>query len=204
MPHVLTRHSIAPLFAGALLICFTGAAFAAGTPKTNVIILLADDLGHADIGCQAVEKDVVTPNIDSIAANGTRFTTAYVSCPVCSPSAPASSPANTRNATDTRPTPSARQEKIFGLPLTQVTLADEFHRIGYATAAFGKWHEGDQPQFWPLKRGFDEFFGFLGGMHSYFVRPNSNTIRRNNDPVEETPVSHRRHHPRSRRLHRSP
>ncbi len=185
------RFLAAAIFTAIAFTLSSSRALAAPTPRTNIVILLADDLGYADIGCQAVEPDVKTPNIDSIAKDGTRFTTAYVSCPVCSPSRAGllTGKYQQRFGHEANPLGPA-QEKIFGLPLTQVTLADEFHRLGYVTGAFGKWHEGDQPQFWPLQRGFDEFFGFLGGMHGYMgarsaEQQGNNAIRRGNDPVDE-------------------
>jgi arylsulfatase A-like enzyme len=158
--------------------------------KPNIILILADDLGYADIGVQAVEKDVLTPNIDSIARNGVRFTQGYVSCPVCSPSRAGILTGKYQERFGHESNPVAGYDDKFGLPKDQVTLADEMKRIGYATAAFGKWHEGNEPGYFPLDRGFDDFFGFLGGMHSYFQRaPLSeqgfNAIRRGNTPVEE-------------------
>jgi len=172
-----------------LAILFIIAPTTRAATHTNVIILLADDLGYADIGCQAIEKDVKTPNIDSIAAAGVRFTSAYVSCPVCSPSRAGILTGKYQERFGHEANPLPEYDKTFGLPTNQITLADEFRRSGYATAAFGKWHEGDNEKFWPLKRGFDEFFGFLGGMHAYVPRPiesqGVNVIRRGNNPVEE-------------------
>ncbi|HZZ44940.1 MAG TPA: sulfatase-like hydrolase/transferase [Tepidisphaeraceae bacterium] len=157
----------------------------------NIILILADDLGYADIGVQAVEPDVKTPHIDSIAHDGVRFTTAYVSCPVCSPSRAGILTGRYQERFGHESNPVAAFDQKWGLPLNQTLLSNEFHRINYATGALGKWHEGDTQPYWPLQRGFDEFFGFAGGMHAYFnanrtaAQDGFNVIRRGNDPVTE-------------------
>jgi arylsulfatase A-like enzyme len=71
---------------------------------------------------------------------------------------------------------------VNGLPLTERTIADRLKTAGYATALVGKWHLGAGPEHHPLKRGFDEFYGFLGGSHSYFQ---SAGILRGTEPVKE-------------------
>ncbi len=171
-------------------LCVRTSAQPAPASKPNVLLILADDLGYADIGCQAVEKDVKTPNIDSIAQNGVRFTQGYVSCPVCSPSRAGILTGKYQERFGHEHNPTADFDGKFGLPKDQITLANEFHRIGYATAAFGKWHEGNSEGYYPNQRGFDTFFGFLGGMHTYFQRSapqdqGFNSIRRDNTPVDE-------------------
>lgn len=137
------------------------------TTRPNIVLILADDLGYADLGVQGC-KDVPTPNIDSIARNGVRFTNAYVTCPTCSPSRAGllTGRYQQRFGHEFNPTRTKVQPQ-FGLPVTEKTIADRLKSVGYATAAFGKWHLGYRPEMHPLRRGFDEFFGFLGGMHSY-------------------------------------
>ncbi len=156
----------------------------------NVVIILADDLGYADIGVQAIEKDVKTPNIDSIAADGVRFTNGYVSCPVCSPSRAGILTGRYQERFGHELNPVAGYDDKFGLPVDQITLANVMKDAGYATGAFGKWHEGNNAEYRPQKRGFDEFFGFLGGMHGYMGKmplavQGVNCIRRGDEPVEE-------------------
>jgi arylsulfatase A-like enzyme len=139
-----------------------------GTRKPNIIILLADDQGYADPGFQGC-KDIPTPNIDSLAKNGVRCTNGYVSGPYCSP---------TRAGLMT-----GRYQQRFGhefnpgngvgpngpgLPVTETTLANRLKSAGYATGLVGKWHLGGAARFQPQRRGFDEYFGFLGGAHPYF------------------------------------
>jgi arylsulfatase A-like enzyme len=155
-----------------------------------VIVILADDLGYADIGVQGIAKDVRTPHIDSIAHEGVRFTQGYVSSPVCSPSRAGFLTGRYQERFGHESNPIAAYDPIYGLDLKQVTIADEMRRAGYATGIMGKWHEGDQRKFWPLQRGFDEFFGFVGGMHSYMdMRPGETrglrAIHRGNEPVQE-------------------
>ena len=166
---------------------FLQAAPAVGRP--NIIVIVADDLGYADIGVHGC-KDIPTPNIDSIAQNGVRFTNAYVSCPVCSPTRAGlmTGRYQQRFGHEFNPGGQLRSPSVkFGLPLSQVTLADILKGDGYATGLVGKWHLGQDPEFHPMKRGFDEYFGFLGGSHSYVdakADPN-NLIIRGTEPVDE-------------------
>ena len=137
--------------------------------KPNVIVIVADDLGYADLGCQ-VSKDVLTPNIDSIAKAGVRFTSGYVSCPVCSPTRAGlmTGRYQQRFGHEFNPgPPDIAAFKPFGLPLDEVTLPQRMKKAGYVTGMVGKWHLGYSNQFLPMNRGFDEFFGFPGGAHSY-------------------------------------
>lgn len=161
--------------------------------KPNIIVILADDLGYGDLqsfGC----KDVPTPNIDSIGKNGVKFTDAYVTCPVCCPSRAGllTGRYQTRFGWEFNSI-----GKEVGLPVGEKTIADNLKAVGYRTAAIGKWHLGDLPQFRPNKRGFDEFYGFLGGATFYLdrdrpVRPKTldaafkQPIYRNDEPVTES------------------
>jgi len=151
-------------------------------PKPNILVIVADDMGYADVGFHGC-KDIPTPHLDALAKSGVRFTNGYVSGPYCSP---------TRAGLMT-----GRYQQRFGhdfnsggpgggLPVTETTMADRFQAAGYATGAVGKWHLGTAPQFHPQKRGFQEFFGFLGGAHSYFpARDKLRTILRGSEPVVE-------------------
>ncbi len=169
-----------------------GAVYAAGAEPTrsgrppNIVIIVADDLGYADLGCQGC-KDVPTPHIDTLAAGGVRFTNGYVSCPVCSPTRAGllTGRYQQRFGHELNPGPPDRAEPNFGLPLTEVTLADRLKKAGYVTALVGKWHLGYQPQFHPLKRGFDEYFGFLAGSHDYFDNARPVPITRGTEIVRE-------------------
>ncbi len=156
--------------------------------KPNIVLIVADDLGYAELGIQG-NKDIPTPNIDSIARAGVRFTNGYVSCPVCSPTRAgmATGRYQQRFGHEFNPGPAAAADDQFGLPLTETTLAARLKAEGYATGMFGKWHLGYRPEYHPQKRGFDEFFGFLGGAHSYVdaLGDRANPIMRGTQPVDE-------------------
>jgi arylsulfatase A-like enzyme len=162
-------------------------ARAAAESRPNVVYILADDLGYADVGFQGIAKDVKTPNIDKIAAAGVRFTNAYVSCPVCSPTRAGlmTGRYQQRFGHEFNPGPNAAEN--FGLPTDQVTMAQVLKDAGYATGAVGKWHLGFRPEMHPNRRGFDEFFGFLAGAHMYNgVGQGNNAVMRGDKPVEST------------------
>jgi len=157
--------------------------------QPNIVVIISDDMGYADIGCQGC-KDIPTPNIDSVARKGVRFTNGYVSCPVCSPTRAGLATGRYQqrfgHEFNTGPPPGGLREHV-GLPLTEVTIADVLKSAGYVTGAVGKWHLGMAPHFHPFKRGYDEFFGFLHGGHSY-IEPGLGTfnpILRGTKPVDE-------------------
>jgi arylsulfatase A-like enzyme len=158
----------------------TAGLFAA---KPNLVIFYADDLGWGELGCQG-NKEIPTPHIDSIAKNGVRFTNGYVSGPYCSPTRAGlmTGRYQQRFGHEFNPGPAEQAVANFGLPLQEVTFPQRMKSAGYATGMFGKWHLGYRPEFHPLKRGFDEFFGFLGGAHSYFDKAG---FLRGTKPVDE-------------------
>ena len=166
------------------LAALAGAAtWAAGASRPNILLIVADDLGYADLGVHGC-RDFATPNLDSIARNGQRFTSGYVSAPVCAPSRAGfiTGRYQDRFGFQGNPAPGA----TWGLPLTERTIADRLKAAGYRTGVFGKWHLGERPEYHPLERGFDEFFGFLSGMHDYFAAedPRWGKIMRGREPVE--------------------
>ena len=114
-------------------------------------------------------KDISTPHIDSIAANGVRFTSGYVSYPVCGPSRAGllTGRYQDRFGFTTNPTidPSVPEA---GIPVEEKNMAEVLSQAGYHSMILGKWHMGSHPIHHPLNRGFDEFFGFLSGGHNYF------------------------------------
>ncbi|MBM82028.1 MAG: N-acetylgalactosamine-4-sulfatase [Planctomycetaceae bacterium] len=135
----------------------------------NVIILLADDLGYGELVCQG-NPEIPTPHIDAIAAAGVRFTAGYVSAPNCSPSRAGlmTGRYGTRFGHEFNPTGAKNEDPGMGLPLKQKTLADALQNSGYITGLVGKWHLGGTAHYHPMRRGFDEFFGFTHEGH-YFV-----------------------------------
>jgi arylsulfatase A-like enzyme len=136
--------------------------------KPNVLLILADDLGYADLGCQG-SPCIPTPHLDRLAKEGIRCTQGYVTHPLCSPSRAGllTGRQQQRFGHENNPFWNPKDANA-GLPLTETTLADALQKEGYRTALFGKWHLGSHPHFHPLKRGFDECVAVLGGGHLYF------------------------------------
>lgn len=156
--------------------------------KPYVLVIVADDLGYADVGFHG-GRQIPTPNLDALAAGGTRCTNGYVSCPVCSPTRAGlvTGRYQQRFGHELNPGGGGVRED-FGLPLTEKTVASALKPAGYATGIVGKWHLGSSPKFNPLERGYDEFFGFLGGAHSYLLgddRDKAQPILRGRDTVDE-------------------
>jgi arylsulfatase A-like enzyme len=155
--------------------------------KPNILLIVADDLGYADIGVQG-SQDVPTPHIDSLAMYGARFTNGYVSGPYCSPTRAGllTGRYQQRYGHEFNPGPVQNADSDVGLPLSETTMADRLKALGYATGLVGKWHLGNASKFHPQERGFDQFFGFLGGAHSYLSNDNSqNYVMRGSEPVPE-------------------
>ncbi len=137
---------------------------AASSRSPNILLILADDLGYGELGCQG-GLQIPTPHIDSLASNGVRFTSGYVSSPVCSPSRAGLMTGRHAQRFGIELNPGFSHS--IGLPLAEKTIAEHLKAAGYATGMFGKWHLGFRPAMQPTGRGFAEFFGFLGGAHSY-------------------------------------
>ena len=139
--------------------------------QPNVVLLLADDLGYGELGCQG-NQEIPTPHIDSIAAGGVRFTNGYVTAAFCSASRAGllTGRYQTRFGYEFNPTGHRNEDPAAGLPASQKTIADQLQAVGYTTALFGKWHLGGTAAYHPYRRGFDEFFGFMHEGH-YFVAP---------------------------------
>jgi arylsulfatase A-like enzyme len=135
-----------------------------GRRRPNIVLIVADDLGYADIGVYG-SRDIPTPNIDRLAREGIRFTDAYVSGPYCSPTRAGLMTGRYPQRFGYEFNPDGSPD--FGLPLTETTIADRLKAAGYRTALFGKWHLGSAARLHPMRRGFEEFYGFLGADHSY-------------------------------------
>lgn len=153
--------------------------------KPNIVVIVADDLGYADLGFQG-GKDIPTPNLDALQKRSVQCTSGYVSGPYCSPTRAAllTGRYQQRFGHEFNPGPPTEEGKPVGLDPTQTTIADRLKSAGYKTALVGKWHLGNAEKLRPNQRGFDEFFGFLGGAHDYF-KPGAgpNALHRNNDPI---------------------
>lgn len=154
--------------------CFFHSAYSgeSNNAKPNFVLIVADDLGYGDLGFQG-SKQIPTPNIDRLAREGIIFSNGYVSSPVCSPSR-AGLLTGKNQVTfgyfdNTGPNQTGFDPDYQGLPLKEITLADKLKSLGYINGLIGKWHLGERAHFYPTKRGFDEFWGFLGGAHDYFT-----------------------------------
>ncbi|MDZ8117068.1 sulfatase-like hydrolase/transferase [Pontiella agarivorans] len=177
-------------------------AMAGAAEKPNILIILGDDLGYADVGFNG-SVDIPTPNLDALAKEGLICTSAYSAHPVCGPSRAAL-------LTGRSPYTLGGQFNIpyfnhqWGVSTNEVFLSDILQDAGYFTGIFGKWHLGEGHEFQPNQRGFDEFYGHLGGGHKYFpekywkeyerrlkagdtkIPPNTTPQLRNGKPAHET------------------
>ncbi|WP_297337603.1 sulfatase-like hydrolase/transferase [Algoriphagus sp.] len=142
-------------------------AFGQQSPP-NVVIILTDDQGYADVGFNG-STEIPTPNIDRIAKNGTVFTNGYVSFAVCGPSRAGLITGRYQDRFGFSRNPlMAPKDSTMGLPQSEETMAELLKKAGYRTGVLGKWHLGAHPSQRPNQRGFDEFYGFLSGGHRYF------------------------------------
>jgi arylsulfatase A-like enzyme len=158
---------------------------AAKVGKPNMIVIMCDDLGYADVGFNGC-KDIPTPHIDSIAGNGVRCANGYVAYPVCGPSRAGFMTARYPQRFGFERNPQYQpQDPDMGLTREEKTIAELLRPAGYHSGIIGKWHLGAHiPTSHPMKRGFDEFYGHLGGGHVYF--PEKLTIRRSQDAKGES------------------
>lgn len=164
-----------------------GSTVTAARRKPNIVVILADDLGYAGLGCQGC-PDIPTPHIDSLAANGVRFTDGYANHPVCSPSRAGllSGRYQHRFGFEHNSGPELYAADNFGLPRDERTLAERLKELGYTTGMVGKWHVGFKEGLRPHERGFDHHFGFLGGAHNCLLGPNRRAeLVRNGESIEE-------------------
>lgn len=158
-----------PPSAAALILSFASACAAPPAPskaradpaaKPNIVVIFIDDMGYGDIGPffgKGEDKGYATPNLDAMAAQGTRFTSFYSAQAVCSASRAALLTGCYSNRVGV--TGALMPHARIGLSKEEATIADICKAQGYATACFGKWHVGDAREFLPLQHGFDEYFG---------------------------------------------
>ncbi|MBC2595227.1 sulfatase-like hydrolase/transferase [Ruficoccus amylovorans] len=133
----------------------------------NIIVIVADDLGHGDLSLTGSEE-IKTPNIDSLAANGSFFTDAYISAPVCLPSRMGLMTGTYQERFGVQTLAGPGGTRDYGIPADRPTLAQELKADGYTTGAVGKWHLGEREEYLPNQKGFDDFYGFIGGSLPYF------------------------------------
>jgi arylsulfatase A-like enzyme len=183
------------LFVAVIVIVILSNSKAQTKPHPNIVIILSDDAGYADFGFTG-SKDFKTPHIDKLASEGVLFTNAYVSAAACGPSRAGLLTGryqqkfgfvynNVPNEIDKK---AGLSNNEMGLPTDIKTIADYLGEHGYKSSIIGKWHQGHGEKFHPLERGFDHFYGFLGGARSYFNMPqlNEETILwRNRETIPE-------------------
>jgi len=138
--------------------------------KPNILFILTDDLGYADLSCYG-RRDFSTPNIDRIAADGMRFMQAYANSALCTASRVAliTGRYQYRLAVGLEEPLSNRDTRRVGLPPEHPTLPSILKKVGYQSTLIGKWHLGRLPDFGPLQSGYDHFYGFRGGALDYFT-----------------------------------
>ncbi|WP_157491750.1 sulfatase-like hydrolase/transferase [Flammeovirga sp. SJP92] len=158
----------------------------------NFIVIIADDLGYSDVGYHGLRTDIPTPNIDALANKGVQFSEGYVTAPVCAPSRAGLLTGVYQqrfgfkdNPGPFRPSP----EIVPGISHDYPTIAQELKKVGYNTAAIGKWHLGGQEDnsFIPTGKGFDYYYGFLGGASSYYFEDHATQFFLENDQPIQTP-----------------
>lgn len=179
------RH-FASLIGGILILvpCASSAAMAAegSSRKPNIVFILCDDLGYAEVGCYG-QKKIRTPHIDRLAVEGMRFTQYYSASPVCAPSRCALLTGKHMGHAAVRNNREVKPEGQHPLPAAEVTIAELLKHSGYATGCIGKWglgppgSEGD-----PLKQGFDYFYGYNCQRHAHNHYPSY--LWRNDDRIE--------------------
>ena len=149
--------------------------------RPNVILIVSDDQGFADLGCYGA-KDIRTPHLDALAARGVRFTRYYANAPECTPTRTAlltgryqqrvgglECAIGVGNVGRYDEAVWLQERGLLGLPPTENELVRALKNAGYATACFGKWHLGYEGAFHPLEHGFDRYVGPMGGAVNYFT-----------------------------------
>ncbi|MBM3783458.1 MAG: hypothetical protein FJW30_03810 [Acidobacteria bacterium] len=161
-----------------------GAAAQGNAARPNIVVLIVDDLGYADLGFTGA-KDIPTPHIDALAKASVYCTNGYVSHPFCSPTRAGLMTGRYQQRFGHENNPRYdRTDRTAGLPLDQVTLAQVLAKAGYRTGLTGKWHLGATPEMHPMRRGFREMYGFLGGGHDYFLSETEGNPREYLIPLE--------------------
>ncbi|TRX60682.1 sulfatase-like hydrolase/transferase [Fulvivirga sp. M361] len=161
--------------------------------KPNIIIILTDDQGWADVGFNGA-TDIPTSNLDRMAGEGVVFKNGYVSHPYCSPSRAGllTGRYQARFGHDCNLPYGEPNDSSIGTPPSEKMISEALKEQGYRTGAIGKWHVGDHPDLQPLAQGFDHWFGFVGGNMNFWGIPTSplQTIFRNHTKVPQEELSY--------------
>lgn len=136
--------------------------------RPNILVILTDDMGYGDVGFNG-SKDIKTPSLDALANSGTVFTSAYNVHPFCGPSRAGIMTGRYPHKFGAQfNLPTSNRSGGIGIPKNETYISSVLQNSGYFTGAIGKWHLGEEEDFHPNNRGFDEFYGFLNGGHHYF------------------------------------
>lgn len=159
--------------------------------RPNLLLIVADDMGYGDLGCYG-SLQVKTPHLDALSAAGVRCTDGYVTSSVCAPSRAGiltgRSGARFGFEHNLSAPPHVAPE-FAGIPLDEPLLSDRLQGLGYRTGLVGKWHLGASvPEHHPLERGFDSFFGMLGGSHAYWPKEGKHTLMRGKEKAGPTRI----------------
>ncbi|WP_282123718.1 sulfatase-like hydrolase/transferase [Algibacter mikhailovii] len=145
-----------------------------GQNEPNIILILTDDMGYADVGYNNGSiNDIASPTLDNLAANGTKFSSAYVTHPFCGPS-------RAGLMTGRYPHEYGSQyninenDMVAGIDLSETYFSTVLKEAGYKTGIIGKWHLGQSTTYDPIARGFDYFYGMLNGGHNFFTKTTAN------------------------------
>jgi len=161
------RQALATTVATPLALLAASRAAGAAPSPPNILFILADDFGYADLSCYG-RPDYKTPNIDRLATEGMKFMQAYANSAVCTASRVALITGRYQYRL-----PVGLEEPLsghnVGLPPTHPTIPSLLRKAGYGTALIGKWHLGKLPDYGPLQSGYDHFWGFRGGGLDYFT-----------------------------------
>lgn len=194
MPHLFSRREwLTTVAAGAL---------SAQTRRPNIVFILADDLGYADLGIYG-NTEIRTPNIDKLAREGVRFTNFYVTWPACTPSRGSiltgrypqrnglyemirNNEVNWKFQFDEH-NYSVSPEMTLGLDTREITIGQALKSAGYATGVVGKWDSGRAKRYLPLQRGFDFYYGFANTGIDYYTheRYGVQSMFRGNERIKE-------------------
>ncbi|MEO0795502.1 MAG: sulfatase-like hydrolase/transferase [Verrucomicrobiota bacterium] len=160
----------------ALFLIALSLSVSAFAKQPNVIVIMADDLGYGDLGFTG-SKEILTPNLDRLAKEGVECTYGYVTHPYCGPSRAAflTGRYQQRFGFEANP-PYARLNKYSGMPESEILISQRLKKEGYKTGIVGKWHIGAHAIHHPNNRGFDYFFGFLGGGHDFYRVDSRNPV----------------------------
>ncbi|PSU33856.1 sulfatase-like hydrolase/transferase [Photobacterium lutimaris] len=196
----LMKHALALTVSGMLVGCDSSGEVTRvqdSAPQPNILLIYVDDIGFADMGFQNISQDVITPNMDKIAADGAVFSSGYVTGSVCGPSRAGlvTGRYQQRYGYVDNIGPFILEKDIEqGLDLSAKTFGNFFQDAGYTTGFIGKSHDGEDQKYWPHNRGFDYYFGFNNGAADYFVTGRNlenakkhaySSIYRNDELVED-------------------